>query len=73
MIMFYNTGTVVGKVNATDRDEPGSQHVKIRYSLLTGSDLFAIHPATGVITTATNTLDREVSAGLIVLMIYSEI
>ncbi|XP_038573882.1 desmocollin 2 like [Micropterus salmoides] len=55
-----NPGTVVGKVNATDRDEPGSQHVKIRYSLLTGSDLFAIHPATGVITTATNTLDREV-------------
>ncbi|XP_068427691.1 desmocollin 2-like protein [Clinocottus analis] len=52
-------GTVVGKVNATDRDKVGSLHVKIRYSLKTGMDLFAINPATGVITTATNTLDRE--------------
>ncbi|KAM9845093.1 desmocollin 2-like protein [Aulostomus maculatus] len=50
----------VGKVEATDRDQPGSLHVKIRYSLLTGLDLFAIDPATGVITTVTDTLDREV-------------
>lgn len=55
-----NTGTVVGKVIATDRDEPGSRHVLIKYSLLTGSDLFTINGDTGVITTATNTLDREV-------------
>lgn len=53
-------GTVVGKVNATDRDKRGTLHVKIRYSLLTGLDLFLIDPATGVISTVTNTLDREV-------------
>ncbi|XP_044076580.1 desmocollin 2 like [Siniperca chuatsi] len=55
-----NAGTMVGTVNATDRDLKGSLHVKIRYTLLTGLDLFTINPNTGVITTATNTLDREV-------------
>ncbi|KAM7379388.1 hypothetical protein PAMP_004944 [Pampus punctatissimus] len=54
------TGTVVGKVNATDRDQEGTQHVKIRYSLLSGLGLFSINPQTGVISTVTNTLDREV-------------
>ncbi|XP_034469320.1 desmocollin 2 like [Hippoglossus hippoglossus] len=53
-------GTVVGKVNASDKDEPGSKHVKIKYSLKNGLDLFAINSDTGVITTVTNTLDREV-------------
>lgn len=52
---------MVGKVNATDKDQAGTLHVKIRYSLKTGLDLFAIDPGTGVITTATNTLDREVN------------
>ncbi|XP_036940915.1 desmocollin 2 like isoform X2 [Acanthopagrus latus] len=52
-------GEVVGKVNATDRDKEGTRHVKIRYTLLDGLDLFAINPETGVITTRTNTLDRE--------------
>uniref|UniRef100_A0A3P8S6G4 Desmocollin 2 like n=1 Tax=Amphiprion percula TaxID=161767 RepID=A0A3P8S6G4_AMPPE len=55
-----SAGTVIGKVIATDRDEPGSRHVLIKYILLTGSDLFNIDGATGVITAATNTLDREV-------------
>ncbi|XP_028283599.1 desmocollin 2-like protein [Parambassis ranga] len=50
---------VVGQVNATDRDQNGTLHVKIRYTLLSGLDLFAINPSTGVITTTTNTLDRE--------------
>ncbi|XP_054482774.1 desmocollin 2-like protein [Anoplopoma fimbria] len=54
-------GTVVGKVNATDRDLAGSLHVKIRYFLKPESDLFAIDPVTGVITTKTSTLDREVN------------
>ncbi|KAM7400568.1 hypothetical protein PAMA_004989 [Pampus argenteus] len=54
------TGTVVGKVEATDRDQEGTQHVKIRYSLLSELALFSIHPQTGVISTITNTLDREV-------------
>uniref|UniRef100_A0A8C4HPT7 Desmocollin 1 n=1 Tax=Dicentrarchus labrax TaxID=13489 RepID=A0A8C4HPT7_DICLA len=53
-------GTIVGMVNATDKDKKGSLHVKIRYSLLDKLDLFSIHPETGVITTVTNTLDREV-------------
>uniref|UniRef100_A0A672G479 Cadherin domain-containing protein n=1 Tax=Salarias fasciatus TaxID=181472 RepID=A0A672G479_SALFA len=50
---------VVGLVNATDRDLAGSLHTKIHFSLLSGQDLFGIHPETGVITTKTNTLDRE--------------
>lgn len=56
------TGTVVGKLNATDRDQEGTLHVKIKYSLVDGQNLFAINPHTGVITTVTNTLDREVSS-----------
>lgn len=67
MIMFYSTGTVVGKVNATDRDKEGTTHVKIKYTLLSGLNLFAINPKTGIITTVTNTLDREVSSAIIVL------
>ncbi|XP_068196000.1 desmocollin 2-like protein [Antennarius striatus] len=55
-----NAGTVVGKVNATDRDQEGTSHVKIRYTLLDGLDRFSINSETGVITTVTNSLDREV-------------
>lgn len=58
--LFPSTGTIMGMVNATDRDQKGTDHVKIRYSLLSELDRFAINPTTGVITTATNTLDREV-------------
>ncbi|XP_005462190.1 desmocollin-3-like [Oreochromis niloticus] len=54
-----SAGTVVGVVSATDRDEIGTDHVKIKYTLVSGSDMFSIHPETGVITTTTNTLDRE--------------
>uniref|UniRef100_A0A8C7HNF4 Desmocollin-2 n=1 Tax=Oncorhynchus kisutch TaxID=8019 RepID=A0A8C7HNF4_ONCKI len=56
-----NTGTVVGKVNAIDKDEPDTDHTKIRYSLLSGTNLFYINPETGVISTKTDTLDREVN------------
>ncbi|XP_064791759.1 desmocollin 2-like protein [Oncorhynchus masou masou] len=56
-----NTGTVVGKVNAIDKDEPETDHTKIRYSLLSGTNLFYINPETGVISTKTDTLDREVN------------
>ncbi|XP_007257069.3 desmocollin 2 like [Astyanax mexicanus] len=52
-------GTIVGQVNATDRDEPNTPHTKIRYTLINGTDLFNINPFSGVITTKTNTLDRE--------------
>ncbi|XP_039863480.1 desmocollin-2-like isoform X2 [Simochromis diagramma] len=54
-----SAGTVVGVVSATDRDQIGTNHVKIKYTLVSGSDMFTIHPETGVITTTTNTLDRE--------------
>ncbi|XP_035771224.1 desmocollin-1-like [Neolamprologus brichardi] len=54
-----SAGTVVGVVSATDRDEIGTDHVKIKYTLVSGSNMFTIHPETGVITTTTNTLDRE--------------
>lgn len=50
----------MGKLNATDRDQPDTLHVKIRYTLLDGLDRFSIHPNTGVITTVTEDLDREV-------------
>lgn len=56
-----STGTVVGKVIASDRDKSGTDHVKLRYTLLDSLDLFNIDSKTGIITTATNTLDREVS------------
>ncbi|XP_061878671.1 desmocollin 2-like protein [Entelurus aequoreus] len=52
-------GTNLGKVNATDRDQEGTDHVKIRYSLLNELDRFAINAETGHITMRTNALDRE--------------
>ncbi|AWP04020.1 putative desmocollin-1-like [Scophthalmus maximus] len=61
-------GSVVGKVNATDRDQEKTLHVKIKYSLKTGLDLFAIDSETGVITTVTNTLDREVKDKHVVMV-----
>ncbi|XP_005462189.2 desmocollin-3 [Oreochromis niloticus] len=54
-----SAGTVVGVVSATDRDQICTDHVKIKYTLVSGSDMFTIHPETGVITTTTNTVDRE--------------
>uniref|UniRef100_UPI0037E7CDDD desmocollin 2-like protein n=1 Tax=Semicossyphus pulcher TaxID=241346 RepID=UPI0037E7CDDD len=54
-------GSIVGMVNATDRDQEGTLHVKVRYSLLTGLNMFSINPVTGVITTVAGNLDREVS------------
>ncbi|XP_063318589.1 desmocollin 2-like protein [Pelmatolapia mariae] len=56
-----SAGTAVGKVNTMDRDQNGTDHVKIRYTLLTGTAMFAIHPETGVISTTINTLDRELT------------
>uniref|UniRef100_A0A3P8QQZ5 Cadherin domain-containing protein n=1 Tax=Astatotilapia calliptera TaxID=8154 RepID=A0A3P8QQZ5_ASTCA len=63
-----SVGTVVGKVNTTDKDQIGTDHVKIRYTLLTGTDMFAIHAETGVITTKTNTLDRELKDNHLVVV-----
>ncbi|KAK2895234.1 desmocollin 2-like protein [Channa argus] len=51
-------GTVVGKVTATDRDKADSDHAKVKY-FLSDTNQFYIHMDTGVISTMTNTLDRE--------------
>uniref|UniRef100_A0A3Q2EI33 Desmocollin 1 n=2 Tax=Cyprinodon variegatus TaxID=28743 RepID=A0A3Q2EI33_CYPVA len=53
------TNMVVGKVNATDKDDPKTDHVRIKFTLKDGLEHFAINPDTGVITTVSNKLDRE--------------
>ncbi|MBN3313338.1 DSC2 protein, partial [Atractosteus spatula] len=55
-----SSGTSVGRANATDRDEPNTPHTKLRYKLLSGGDLFAIDPSGGLLSTRSNSLDREV-------------
>ncbi|XP_055481501.1 desmocollin-2 isoform X2 [Psammomys obesus] len=56
-------GFSVGEVCATDKDEPGTMHTKLRYSILeqvpSPPTLFTMHPTTGVITTTSSQLDRE--------------
>ncbi|OBS71478.1 hypothetical protein A6R68_13945, partial [Neotoma lepida] len=55
--------SVVGEVCATDNDEPETIHTRLRYSILEQSPapptLFTMHPTTGVITTTSSQLDRE--------------
>uniref|UniRef100_A0A8C2YUD0 Desmocollin 3 n=2 Tax=Chinchilla lanigera TaxID=34839 RepID=A0A8C2YUD0_CHILA len=57
-------GTTVGVVCATDRDEPDTMHTRLKYSILEQTPrspgLFSVHPNTGVITTVSHYLDREV-------------
>ncbi|XP_005612871.3 desmocollin-3 isoform X1 [Equus caballus] len=57
-------GTTVGVVCATDRDEPDTMHTRLKYSILEqrprSPGLFSVHPSTGVITTVSPYLDREV-------------
>uniref|UniRef100_A0A1A7XC89 Desmocollin 2 like n=1 Tax=Iconisemion striatum TaxID=60296 RepID=A0A1A7XC89_9TELE len=55
----HGPGTIVGKVQSTDRDDPTTDHARVHYKLLSGLNYFAINPETGIITTLTNTLDRE--------------
>lgn len=45
---------------ATDKDQPGTLHTKIKFTLRNGTDLFKIDPYSGEISAITNTLDREV-------------
>lgn len=61
-VFFINpaSGAVVGQVNATDLDQEGTDHVKLRFALRDGKDLFTIDHTTGVIKTITAKLDREV-------------
>lgn len=56
-------GSTVGQVCATDKDEPDTLHTRLKYSILqqlpASPTLFAMHPTTGVITTTSSQLDRE--------------
>ncbi|KAK0132266.1 Desmocollin-2 [Merluccius polli] len=58
----------VGVVTATDRDQQGTLHTMIKFTLLTGNQLFNIHPKTGMITTKSGTLDREVQTTIPVVV-----
>ncbi|KAK2883557.1 hypothetical protein QQF64_016792 [Cirrhinus molitorella] len=52
-------GTVIGQVNATDKDQPKTPHTFIKFTLQNATDMFSIDPFTGILTAKTNTLDRE--------------
>lgn len=56
-------GSTVGQVCATDKDEPDTLHTRLKYSILeqlpASPTLFSMHPTTGVITTTSSQLDRE--------------
>ncbi|KAL1022679.1 hypothetical protein UPYG_G00030920 [Umbra pygmaea] len=53
------TGTLIGQVLATDKDQEQTLHSKIRYKLLTGDQFFNIEPLSGLIRAKTTNLDRE--------------
>uniref|UniRef100_F7HXC9 Desmocollin 2 n=1 Tax=Callithrix jacchus TaxID=9483 RepID=F7HXC9_CALJA len=56
-------GSTVGQVCATDKDEPDTMHTRLKYSIIgqvpPSPTLFSMHPSTGVITTTSSQLDRE--------------
>ncbi|XP_061024982.1 desmocollin-2 [Eubalaena glacialis] len=56
-------GTTVGQVCATDKDEADTLHTRLKYSIIeqfpASPTLFSMHPTTGVITTSSSQLDRE--------------
>lgn len=54
------SGTIIGTVNATDRDLAKTPHTLIKYTLLNATDMFSIDGFTGVLSAKSNTLDREV-------------
>uniref|UniRef100_A0A8C5KZI3 Desmocollin 1 n=1 Tax=Jaculus jaculus TaxID=51337 RepID=A0A8C5KZI3_JACJA len=71
------SGTSVGQVTAIDKDEPGTLHTRLKYKILQQipdhPKHFSIHPDTGVITTTTPLLDREVTNCLINLPYTTEV
>ncbi|XP_007951634.1 desmocollin-2 [Orycteropus afer afer] len=56
-------GSTVGQVCATDKDEPDTLHTRLKYSIIEqippSPTLFSVHPNTGVITTSSSQLNRE--------------
>ncbi|KAG8442109.1 hypothetical protein GDO86_011053 [Hymenochirus boettgeri] len=65
-------GQIIGRVLATDRDEPGSLHTTLRYSIIsqfpTSPVMFALNAENGVITTTSNKLDREVANSYVLII-----
>ncbi|XP_013886023.1 desmocollin 2-like protein [Austrofundulus limnaeus] len=61
-------GIIVGKVQATDKDDPNTDHARVRYKILDANSNFVIDPITGVLTTKGDTLDRETQDKYFVLM-----
>ncbi|CAM5090118.1 unnamed protein product [Eretmochelys imbricata] len=65
-------GTVVGKVIAEDRDELYTLHTTLRYRIVSEQPplpkMFSVHRESGVITTLTSQLDREIIDKHIVLI-----
>ncbi|XP_026555042.1 desmocollin-2-like isoform X1 [Pseudonaja textilis] len=60
------SGTFIGQMTATDRDEPGTLHTKLKYKIVgqtpasfKGGSLFTVQADTGDITLQTPSLDRE--------------
>ncbi|XP_063155293.1 desmocollin-2-like isoform X2 [Candoia aspera] len=60
------SGTLIGRMTATDRDEPNTLHTKLKYRIVRqnpvlpqGGTLFAVNPVTGDISLQTPALDRE--------------
>ncbi|KAK6491965.1 desmocollin-1-like [Huso huso] len=51
--------TIVGQVNATDRDAPNTLFSQVNYRIVSNTDLFRIQPETGVVYTVSTALDRE--------------
>lgn len=60
IFVFCFSGTPIGQVNATDKDQANTTHTLIKFTLLNATDMFSIEPFTGKLTAKTNTLDREV-------------
>lgn len=60
----------MGKVTAIDLDEPDTLHTRLKYKILQQipdhPKHFSIHPDTGVITTTSPLLDREVMNWLLI-------
>ncbi|KAA0708768.1 Desmocollin-3 Precursor [Triplophysa tibetana] len=61
-----NAGTIIGRVNATDRDQATTPHTLIRFTLLNATDMFSIDRFTGVLTARSNNLDREAQENVFV-------
>ncbi|XP_041103636.1 desmocollin-3-like [Polyodon spathula] len=53
--------TIVGQVNATDRDAPDTLFSQVAYRIVSNTDLFRIQSETGVVYTMSTALDREVN------------